>query len=320
MDLNPNQSVLGADEHPSTDISNMLQPPNSPQHISTPKVVQVAPGTTRPQRRCRRSGSQIDRSKYICGWKGCSKAYGTLGHLNQHITIKNHGLRRTWPEIQLGGSPSSNIPLPSHRRPPGQVDRSKYICGWDGCRKEFDTIRGLNLHVTTQRHGPKRIWSELEESRSGIATSSSSAPTKDQPSLSETSGPVESKDLTPLAPEPPLSSTKNPQQSNTGLAPPQHHDIDSRNQFNGFGTRALNYPSQVSANDLGASGDDAGHANSNYFNEPYPGLYDHPENCRPAFDLPIPKNSTSGAAPVAWVGAQVPEGADLPYTQDSWTS
>ncbi|EXL66231.1 hypothetical protein FOPG_17577 [Fusarium oxysporum f. sp. conglutinans race 2 54008] len=32
---------------------------------------------------------------YKCGWNGCEKAYGTLNHLNAHVTLQSHGQKRT---------------------------------------------------------------------------------------------------------------------------------------------------------------------------------------------------------------------------------
>jgi hypothetical protein len=32
---------------------------------------------------------------YKCGWNGCEKAYGTLNHLNAHVTMQSHGVKRT---------------------------------------------------------------------------------------------------------------------------------------------------------------------------------------------------------------------------------
>jgi hypothetical protein len=32
---------------------------------------------------------------YKCGWQGCEKAYGTLNHLNAHVTMQAHGQKRT---------------------------------------------------------------------------------------------------------------------------------------------------------------------------------------------------------------------------------
>jgi hypothetical protein len=43
---------------------------------------------------------------YKCGWNGCEKAYGTLNHLNAHVTMQGHGAKRT-PEGELYLTPFS---------------------------------------------------------------------------------------------------------------------------------------------------------------------------------------------------------------------
>ncbi|KAK3391208.1 hypothetical protein B0H63DRAFT_508391 [Podospora didyma] len=53
-------------------------------------------GKTPP--RPRRRPDEIDR-KYLCGWNGCEKAYGTLNHLNGHVTAQDHGQKRTSQEF-----------------------------------------------------------------------------------------------------------------------------------------------------------------------------------------------------------------------------
>lgn len=40
---------------------------------------------------------------YKCGWNGCEKAYGTLNHLNAHVTMQSHGAKRT-PEGEITAS------------------------------------------------------------------------------------------------------------------------------------------------------------------------------------------------------------------------
>lgn len=37
---------------------------------------------------------------YKCGWNGCEKAYGTLNHLNAHVTMQSHGVKRTPEEFK----------------------------------------------------------------------------------------------------------------------------------------------------------------------------------------------------------------------------
>jgi hypothetical protein len=45
-------------------------------------------------KRPRRRYEEIERM-YKCGWNGCEKAYGTLNHLNAHVTMQGHGSKRT---------------------------------------------------------------------------------------------------------------------------------------------------------------------------------------------------------------------------------
>ena len=45
-------------------------------------------------KRPRRRFEEIERM-YKCGWNGCEKAYGTLNHLNAHVTMQSHGQKRT---------------------------------------------------------------------------------------------------------------------------------------------------------------------------------------------------------------------------------
>ncbi|KAH6625069.1 hypothetical protein B0J18DRAFT_201498 [Chaetomium sp. MPI-SDFR-AT-0129] len=48
-------------------------------------------------KRPRRRYEEIERM-YKCGHDGCEKAYGTLNHLNAHVTMQSHGVKRT-PEL-----------------------------------------------------------------------------------------------------------------------------------------------------------------------------------------------------------------------------
>jgi hypothetical protein len=50
---------------------------------------------------------------YKCGWNGCEKAYGTLNHLNAHVTMQSHGSKRT-PE---GECSNGRVGLSATRRP-----------------------------------------------------------------------------------------------------------------------------------------------------------------------------------------------------------
>eukprot|EP00158_Paraphelidium_tribonemae_P001149 Partr_v1_DN24032_c1_g1_i3_m34828 putative C2H2 transcription factor (Con7) len=46
-----------------------------------------------PPRQRRRCYEEIERH-YKCNWKDCERAYGTLNHLNHHVTLQGHGPRR----------------------------------------------------------------------------------------------------------------------------------------------------------------------------------------------------------------------------------
>lgn len=46
---------------------------------------------------------------YKCGWNGCEKAYGTLNHLNAHVTMQGHGTKRTPEGMHLSFSDRSAL-------------------------------------------------------------------------------------------------------------------------------------------------------------------------------------------------------------------
>lgn len=68
--------------HPLSTVYSFVPIPGAQQH-------------KRPRRRY----EEIERM-YKCGWNGCEKAYGTLNHLNAHVTMQGHGSKRT-PEGKL---------------------------------------------------------------------------------------------------------------------------------------------------------------------------------------------------------------------------
>ncbi len=71
-----------AQSHPLAQVYSFVPIPGAQQH-------------KRPRRRY----EEIERM-YKCGWHGCEKAYGTLNHLNAHVTMQSHGAKRT-PEGKL---------------------------------------------------------------------------------------------------------------------------------------------------------------------------------------------------------------------------
>ena len=55
---------------------------------------------------------------YKCGWNGCEKAYGTLNHLNAHVTMQSHGQKRT---------PEGKFLIPCYVRYFGTFDVNKIM-------------------------------------------------------------------------------------------------------------------------------------------------------------------------------------------------
>ncbi|KAI9141596.1 hypothetical protein BKA69DRAFT_1023892, partial [Paraphysoderma sedebokerense] len=51
------------------------------------------------KKRTRRKYDEIERN-YKCSWPGCTKAYGTLNHLNAHIVMQQHGQKRSPEEFR----------------------------------------------------------------------------------------------------------------------------------------------------------------------------------------------------------------------------
>ncbi|KAL4897860.1 hypothetical protein BDV59DRAFT_208504 [Aspergillus ambiguus] len=77
--------------------------PASPAVTAGPRPGQVysfvpIPGAQQ-HKRPRRRYEEIERM-YKCGWNGCEKAYGTLNHLNAHVTMQSHGAKRTPEEFK----------------------------------------------------------------------------------------------------------------------------------------------------------------------------------------------------------------------------
>ncbi|KAI4162810.1 MAG: hypothetical protein LQ342_003527 [Letrouitia transgressa] len=68
--------------HPLSQVYSFVPIPGAQQH-------------KRPRRRY----EEIERM-YKCGWQGCEKAYGTLNHLNAHVTMQSHGQKRTPEEFK----------------------------------------------------------------------------------------------------------------------------------------------------------------------------------------------------------------------------
>ncbi|KAF2006958.1 hypothetical protein P154DRAFT_541788 [Amniculicola lignicola CBS 123094] len=79
-------------------VSPVQRPPNGGHPLSTVYSFVPIPGAQQ-HKRPRRRYEEIERM-YKCGWNGCEKAYGTLNHLNAHVTMQSHGPKRTPEEFK----------------------------------------------------------------------------------------------------------------------------------------------------------------------------------------------------------------------------
>ncbi|KAJ2976785.1 hypothetical protein NQ176_g4741 [Zarea fungicola] len=79
--------------HPVYGQSPASAPQQRPSQVYSFVPIPGAQQHKRPRRRY----EEIERM-YKCGWNGCEKAYGTLNHLNAHVTMQSHGQKRT-PEV-----------------------------------------------------------------------------------------------------------------------------------------------------------------------------------------------------------------------------
>ncbi|PPQ78398.1 hypothetical protein CVT25_011621 [Psilocybe cyanescens] len=84
---------------PSRSISQHLQRSLSASQLSGDSIDRktysfvALPGNA-VKKRPRRRYDEIERL-YLCSWPDCNKSYGTLNHLNAHVTMQKHGQKRS---------------------------------------------------------------------------------------------------------------------------------------------------------------------------------------------------------------------------------
>lgn len=98
--VSPPLSYPGFKNGGMSQYTNAYFHPQGGHPLSTVYSFVPIPGTHQ-QKRPRRRYEEIERM-YKCGWNGCEKAYGTLNHLNAHVTMQSHGSKRT-PEGMFKG-------------------------------------------------------------------------------------------------------------------------------------------------------------------------------------------------------------------------
>ncbi|KAF9218947.1 hypothetical protein BS17DRAFT_718910 [Gyrodon lividus] len=110
---------------------------NSPSNSKQYSFVSL-PGNA-VKKRPRRRYDEIERL-YQCSWPDCTKAYGTLNHLNAHVTMQKHGLKR---------SPNEFKELRKQ---------------WRKAKKEEAEVRALNVirQGSQQHHIPRESMSDAD--------------------------------------------------------------------------------------------------------------------------------------------------------------
>ncbi|KAL8243692.1 hypothetical protein R6Q59_009950 [Mikania micrantha] len=91
----PQHGMPGQYQHPPVQGPPPASAPNRPGQVYSFVPIPGAQQHKRPRRRY----EEIERM-YKCGWNGCEKAYGTLNHLNAHVTMQSHGTKRTPEEFK----------------------------------------------------------------------------------------------------------------------------------------------------------------------------------------------------------------------------
>ncbi|CEP18563.1 hypothetical protein [Parasitella parasitica] len=105
MQTHPQPSLMMQPQHPPAQQQRQQQQQKQQQHQRTRQLSSSSsssadkqysfvaiPGTNQ-KKRPRRRYDEVERL-YHCTWPGCSKAYGTLNHLNAHVSMQKHGPKR----------------------------------------------------------------------------------------------------------------------------------------------------------------------------------------------------------------------------------
>ncbi|KAM6497083.1 Zn finger family DNA binding protein [Amanita muscaria] len=84
--------------NPSSSQSHMADIEQGPDSANRTYSFVALPGNA-VKKRPRRRYDEIERL-YHCSWPNCAKAYGTLNHLNAHVTMQKHGSKRSPSEFK----------------------------------------------------------------------------------------------------------------------------------------------------------------------------------------------------------------------------
>ncbi|KAG0231470.1 hypothetical protein BGW42_000222 [Actinomortierella wolfii] len=89
----PSQPIVGQQVWPSQESAELPKPGETSTGGSKGYPFVSLSGVTTTKKRPRRRFDEIERL-YVCNWGDCEKSYGTLNHLNAHVTMQKHGPKR----------------------------------------------------------------------------------------------------------------------------------------------------------------------------------------------------------------------------------
>jgi transcription factor CON7 len=92
VSISPDLPSASTQQFTELSARNDYHQPSSPSSSNKTYAFVSLPGTT-IRKRPRRRYDEIERL-YHCSWPDCTKAYGTLNHLNAHVVMQKHGPRR----------------------------------------------------------------------------------------------------------------------------------------------------------------------------------------------------------------------------------
>ncbi|KAF8523615.1 hypothetical protein JB92DRAFT_2704657 [Gautieria morchelliformis] len=89
---------MSQEEQPRDESRSPAHQAHSPSAASKTYSFVSLPGNA-IRKRPRRRYDEIERL-YACSWPDCTKAYGTLNHLNAHVSMQRHGPKRSPAEFK----------------------------------------------------------------------------------------------------------------------------------------------------------------------------------------------------------------------------
>lgn len=174
-------------------LSSSRNPPTLPEpdnntdlHVSTnPNTNQTVysfvplPGAAQ-QKRPRRRFEDIERI-YHCNYPGCTKGYGTLNHLNAHVTMQRHGPKRLPDEFREARREHKARRKEAEKRKKSEQQKKQQQIE-DG-EEEAQAQQGSSSSSQLQLPGPSSLQDEPEQQQQLALTSNSPPQSHIEPQL-----------------------------------------------------------------------------------------------------------------------------------------